>query len=101
MPLAAVALFIATSSWIGLVMWGRLTGPTVDEAGIVTVIRHVDGEVGRHTRWFRHLVRTESGAEYRMTFGELYPVGSRLSVTYRRHKRGGTIKVFFYSRVPE
>jgi hypothetical protein len=36
-----------------------------------------------------------------MTFGEMYPVGSRLSVAYRRFSRGDTIEVFFYSRVPE
>jgi hypothetical protein len=35
------------------------------------------------------------------TFGELYPVGSRLSVSYRRFARGDAIKVIFYSRVPD
>ena len=36
-----------------------------------------------------------------MAFGELYPVGARLSVTYRRFVRGDTIKVIFYNRVPD
>ena len=99
--LAAVAILIVVSSWIGLVIWGRLAGPTVDETGIVTVIAHVHGNVGRSGRRFLHHVRTTNGAEYRMTFGELYPVGARLSVNYRRFVRGDTIKVLFYSRVPE
>jgi len=99
--LAVVAICIVVTSWIGLVLWGRLAGPTIDETGIVTVVAYVDGNVGRSRRRFRHLVRTTSGAEYRMTFGELYPVGSRLSVNYRRFTRGDTIKVIFYSRVPE
>jgi hypothetical protein len=99
--LAVIAICIVITSWIGLVIWGRLAGPTVDETATVTVIGYVDGNVGRHRRRFRHLVRTTSGAEYRMTFGELHPVSSRLSVNYRRFTRGDTIKVFFYNRVPE
>ena len=99
--LAAVAVLIVVSGWIGLLIWGRLAGPTVDERGIVTVVAHVHGNVGKNGGHYRHLVRTASGAEYRMTFGEMYPVGSRLSVTYRRFSRGDTIQVFFYSRVPE
>ncbi len=100
--LAAVAICIVMSTWIGLVIWGRLAGPTIDETGIVTVIGYVDGNIGRRSqRRFRHLVRTSGGAQYRMTFGELYPVGTRLSVNYRRFVRGDTIKVIFYSRVPE
>jgi hypothetical protein len=99
--LAAVAVLVVVSGWIGLLIWGRLAAPTVDETGIVTVVALVDGNRGKHGGHFRHLVRTASGAEYRMTFGEMYPAGSRLSVTYRRFSRGDTIKVFFYSRVPE
>jgi hypothetical protein len=99
--LAAVAVLIVVSSWMGLLIWGRSAGPTVDETGIVTVVAYVDGNHDRSGGHFRHLVRTTSGAEYRMTFGELYPVGSRLSVNYRRFTRGDTIKVMFYSRVPE
>jgi hypothetical protein len=96
-----VAICIVMGTWIGLVVWGRLAGPTVDATDIVTVVEYVDGNVGRHERRFRHLVRTSGGAEYRMTFGELYPVGSRLSVSYRRFARGDAIKVMFYSRVPD
>jgi hypothetical protein len=36
-----------------------------------------------------------------MAFGELYPVGSRLWVNYRRFTRGDTIKVTFYRQVSE
>ena len=96
--LGAVAIFIALSSWIGLVIWGRLAGPTVDETAVVTVTAHEHGTGGRLPH-FLHVVRTTNGAEYRMTFGELYPVGARLSVSYRRFVRGDTIKVIFYSRV--
>ena len=100
--LAVVAICIVASTWLGFVIWDRLAGPTVDEAGIVTVIAHEHGSVGRRgERRFRHLVRTANGAEYKMTFGEMYPVGARLSVNYRRFARGGTIQAFFYSRVPE
>lgn len=99
--LGLVAICIVMSTWIGLVVWGRLAGPTVDATDIVTVVEYVDGNVGRRERRFRHLVRTSGGAEYRMTFGELYPVGSRLSVSYRRFARGDAIKVMFYSRVPD
>ena len=101
LTLAVVAICIVASTWIGLVIWGRVAGPTVDETGIVTVIAHEHGSVGRSGGRFRHVVRTTNGAEYRMTFGELYPVGARLSVNYRRFVRGDTIKVMFYSRVPE
>ena len=102
-PLVGVLILIAAGSWIGLEIWSRLAAPVVDEADIVTVTRHLDGYVGRHsqTRSFRHLVRTTSGAEYWMTFGELYPVGSRLSVNYRRFKDGGIVRVYFYSRIPD
>jgi hypothetical protein len=100
--LAGVAICIVMSTWIGLMIWGKLAGPTVDATGIVTIIAHEHGSVGRRGEGrFRHRVRTTSGAEYQMTFGEMYPVGARLSVNYRRFERGGTIKVFFYSRVPE
>ena len=95
------AIFIVMSTWIGLVIWGRVAGPTVDATDIVTVVEYVDGNIGKYHRRFRHLVRTSGGAEYRMTFGELYPAGTRLSVSYRRFARGDTIKVMFYSRVPE
>jgi hypothetical protein len=45
--LAAVAMLIVVSSWIGLLIWGRLAGPTVDETGIVTVVAHVGGNRGK------------------------------------------------------
>jgi len=99
--LAAVVTLLVMSTWIGLVIWGRLAGPTVDETSIVTVIAHEHGSVGRFSSHFRHRVRTTNGAEYRMAFGEMYPVGARLSVTYRRFVRGDTIKVMFYNRVPD
>lgn len=99
--LAAVVICIVMSTWIGLVIWGRLAGPTLDETGIVTVVGHEHGSVGRFGSHYRHLVRSANGAEYRMTFGEMHPVGARLSVTYRRFVRGDTIKVIFYNRVPD
>ena len=99
--LGLVAIFIVMSTWIGLVIWGSMAGPTVDATDIVTIVEYVDGSIGKHQRRFRHLVRTPGGAEYRMTFGELYPAGTRLSVSYRRFTRGDTIKVMFYSRVPD
>jgi hypothetical protein len=46
LTLAAVAMLIVVSSWIGLLIWGRLAGPTVDETGIVTVVAYVGGNRG-------------------------------------------------------
>ena len=99
--LCLAAIVLVMSTWIGLVIWGRAAGPTVDATDTVTVVAYVDGNIGKHHRRFRHLVRTSGGAQYRMTFGELYPAGTRLSVSCRRFTRGDTIKVMFYSRVPE
>jgi hypothetical protein len=100
-PLTLVAIYFVMRTVIGPMVWGRLAGPAVDETGVVTVIAHVGGAVGETHRGFQHLVRTASGTEHRMTFGELYPVGARLSVNYRRFVRGDAITVFFYNRVPD
>jgi hypothetical protein len=99
--LVLVLVLVLLMSWAGLLLWGWAAGPTSEEVGIVTVLEHVDGTFGSHKRDFRHLVKTESGAEYRMTFGEVYPVGTRLWVNYRRFTRGDTIKVTFYRRVTQ
>ena len=96
LPLVGVLAVVIVTSWMGLIIWGRLAGPVTEEAGAVIVLKHVDGYVGRQSRGFRHRVRTDSGAEYLMTFGELYPAGTRLWVNYRRFMRGDTIKVTFY-----
>jgi hypothetical protein len=88
LPLVGVLVVVIVTSWIGLIIWGRLAGPVTEEAGAVIVLEHVDGYVGSQRRGFRHRVRTDSGAENQMTFGELYAVGTRLWVNYRRFTRG-------------
>ena len=47
--LCLAAIFIVISTWIGLVIWGRVAGPTVDATGIVTVVEYVDGNIGKWT----------------------------------------------------
>ena len=94
---AVLAVFTLTV-WIGAQFFEWLGGPTSDEAGVVTVLEPV---AGRSRRSYRHRVPTVSGAEYVLSFGELYRPDTRLWVNYRRFVHGGTIKVTFYRIVPD
>ena len=96
--LVAVLAVFTLTVWTGAQFFEWLGGPTIDEAGVVTVLEPVGG---RSRRSFRHRVLTVSGTEYVMSFGELYRPGTRLWVNYRRFVHGDTIKVTFYRIVPD
>jgi hypothetical protein len=93
---AAFILIVCT----GVLFWKWTGVYTVDEAGVITVLDRVEGGV-HHRRRFVHRVRTADGTQYLMTFSEVYPVGSKLWVQYRRLTHGQRTKVSVYWLIRE
>jgi hypothetical protein len=73
-------------------------GPGIDETGVVTVISVNGGYSGKFGGAFAHRVRLDSGSEATMTFGEIFPRGARVWVSYRRYPENGRVRVKTYLR---
>jgi len=97
-------LIVGTVSLAMLVLLVRLLyrvyrpGPGVDESNVVTVLSVDGGYSGRFGGTFAHRVRLDSGAEATMTFGEVFPRGARVWVSYRRYPATGRLQVKTYVR---
>lgn len=91
--IVAVAALVTWAAWAAV---GR-RGVAVDESGQVTVLEHLRGTRARHWAAYDHRVRLPDGTEATMRFGELFPVGSTMYVSYRRWPKTNRIRVTVYA----
>ena len=77
----------------------RALGPWVDKSEPVTVISVTFGRAGKYSNSsYVHRVRTDTGTDYQMVFGEILPKGARVWVNYRHYTRSNRTRLTFYYR---
>ena len=94
--LATVCVVILVSAFF--VFRANQRGPGIDESGVVTVLSVTGGSANKYRGRFVHRVRLESGPEVSMTFGQVFPRGARIWVSYRRYPKSQQLRVYNYVR---